>query len=391
MTAEPAHRGLTWDHPRGYAALIAAAARAQAEPGRALLHWDRQRLEGFESHPIGDLARDYDLLVMDHPHVGEAVALDCLVPLEELFAAELIATWRARTVGLAMESYHWAGRHWALPLDVATQVMASRADLLGTAPPRDWNEVIRLSERGRVALAIAGPHAVLHLFAICAALGHPPQGDDLLPAAACAEAWDILCRLYARTVPGTTEMNPIGLLETMAGGDDIALVPLVYGYVNYAVAQPGRRPIDFDDAPLAGLGGRHGSILGGTGIAITRRARVSPPLLDHLAWLLSDEAQTWFIPEHEGQPSSRAAWHDNRVNARWGEFYRRTEATIADAVLRPRHDGYIAFQTRAASLVRAGLRDGADAASVLTRLRAAWRESLAPSCRHVHAGVSVQP
>ncbi len=65
---------LTWDHPRGYNAL-AAAARLQAFAGSGLsIAWDKQPLEGFESHPITDLCARYDLVVLDHPHVGEAVA-----------------------------------------------------------------------------------------------------------------------------------------------------------------------------------------------------------------------------------------------------------------------------------------------------------------------------
>ena len=85
------HQGLTWDHPRGYAALAAAAGQAAAE-GRAIVAWSKQPLEGFESHPIADLAARFDLLVLDHPHIGEAVDADCLVPLEELFAADEIAS-----------------------------------------------------------------------------------------------------------------------------------------------------------------------------------------------------------------------------------------------------------------------------------------------------------
>lgn len=45
-------RALTWNHPRGYNALAAAAARPElAESGLAIA-WDKQPLEGFESHPI---------------------------------------------------------------------------------------------------------------------------------------------------------------------------------------------------------------------------------------------------------------------------------------------------------------------------------------------------
>jgi multiple sugar transport system substrate-binding protein len=278
-----------------------------------------------------------------------------------------------------MDSYYWAGRHWALPLDVATQVMASRPDLLHAPPPATWTDVVRLSETHAVALSVAGPHAALALFAICAALGDPPGGEDLLPDASAAAAWEILARLHARAPRGSLTLNPIGLLEAMARTDEIAVVPLVYGYVNYTRPRPGLRAVAFDDAPLAYPGGRHGSVLGGTGIAITRRARVSPRLRDHFVWLMSDDAQCGFIPDHAGQPSSRAAWADNRVNAESSGFYRRTSATIGDAMLRPRHAGYIAFQSEASVLIRAGLDSGASVARVLSPLRAAWRHSFPPS------------
>src|SRR3546814_10531003 len=87
-------RGLTWDHPRGYNALAAAAATsADCE-----LDWDKQPLEGFEAHPIADLCARYDLVVLDHPHVGEAVAAGCLQPLEAHFGADEIAALGAESI-----------------------------------------------------------------------------------------------------------------------------------------------------------------------------------------------------------------------------------------------------------------------------------------------------
>jgi multiple sugar transport system substrate-binding protein len=376
MIVDPPCRGLSWDHPRGYAALTAAAECANVGRGAPLLAWDRQPLEGFESRPIGELARDYDLLVIDHPHIGEAVAEGCLVPLEDVFDASLIAGWAARTIGSAMASYALGGQHWVLPLDVATQVMASRPDLLPRSQPGTWDDVVRMSERCPVAVSVAGPHALLHLFALCAALGNEPGGEDLLASAPFGEAWRILAALHAHAPGGTTSLNPIELLEAMAGGNPIALVPLVYGYVNYAVPARGRHALAFDEAPVAVQHGRRGSVLGGTGIAITRRACLSPELRAHLVWLLSEEAQTQFIPLHEGQPSARTAWLDDAVNARWAGFYRRTAITVAGALVRPRHAGYIAFQTRASAMIRAALHDGTDATTILHQLRATWRSSL---------------
>jgi multiple sugar transport system substrate-binding protein len=392
LVVDPPRRGLTWDHPRGYAALTAAAECAAVRRGGPLLTWDRQPLEGFESHPIGELARHYDLLVIDHPHIGEAVAEGCLVSLEDVFDVSLIADWSTRTMGSAMASYAWGGQHWALPLDVATQVMALRPDLLAGPQPGTWDDVVRMSERCAVTVSVAGPHAVLHLFALCAALGAEPGREDLLASAPFVEAWRILTVLHARSPRGTTSLNPIELLETMAGSNAIALVPLVYGYVNYAVPAGGRHAVVFDDAPVAVSGGRHGSVLGGTGIAITRRARVSPELHAHLVWLLSDEAQTQFIPFHEGQPSARAAWSDDAVNARWAGFYHRTAGTVAAALVRPRHAGYIAFQARASALIRAALHDGTDAITILDQLRAAWRNSLAAAVREgTFTGARTEP
>lgn len=126
--------GLTWDHPRGRDALEEAARRVNAGRSGPLLDWAVQPLEGFASAPIAELAARHDLLVLDHPHIGEAVAEGCLIPLDELFPAETLAAWARDSVGRSFASYVWDGRPWALPLDVATQVMARRPDMLANPP-----------------------------------------------------------------------------------------------------------------------------------------------------------------------------------------------------------------------------------------------------------------
>jgi len=364
------HLGLTWDHPRGFNAL-AAAEREIAPPG--LIHWEKQPLEGFESHPIGDLAARYDVLVLDHPHIGEAVALDCLCPLENVFSPADIAAWEEASIGATMASYLWQGAHWALPLDVATQVLAFRADLAGD-PPVSWDDVLALSERAPVAVSVGGPHAVLNFHSLCLAYGATPGGHDLVDDAAASQALDILARLHRRAPPGTETLNPIGLLDAMATTDAIACVPLVYGYVNYARAGQGRHLVGFADAPT-GPGGNRGSVLGGTGLALTRRARPHAALLDHLRWLLGADAQCGFIPDHDGQPSARRAWSDVAVNAASNGFYRSTLATIDVAWVRPRHAGAIAFQTEAAALIRRFVESSATAPETIAALRTTWRRS----------------
>jgi multiple sugar transport system substrate-binding protein len=369
------YRGLTWDHPRGYRALQVAAAQQTERENGLTLDWDTHSLEGFETHPIADLCARYDLVVLDHPHVGEAVEAGCLIPLETLFDAAEIAEWGAASIGPSLASYRYAERHWALPLDAATQVMAARDDLLDDPLPQTWAEVLALSERRPVALSLAGPHAALTFQSIVAAIddARPRDPDHFVHDDSGAAALDIMAPLASRTPDAARDLNPIALLERMRRDDGVALCPLVYGYVNYAAPVDGGRAILFGNAPAAHAGGRRGSTLGGTGIGISARATATPALFDHLRWLLSDIAQRGFIPVHDGQPSRRSAWSEEAVNARWGNFYRNTAVTLEDAYVRPRFPNAIALQTEVSALLRDGLASGTPHATLLNAMQDAYR------------------
>ena len=181
MSAVPA-RGLTWDHPRGHLPLEAAADASGID-----LEWRRQPLEGFESHPLEELAGRYDLLVIDHPHVGEAAASGVLQPLDAAVLAGL-----PPAVGASAASYRYGGAQWALPLDAAAQVGVARPDRLAGPPPATWEEALALAAREPALLPLAGPHAALGLFAIAAAfgdvVGRGPDGT-LFAGPGAREAW----------------------------------------------------------------------------------------------------------------------------------------------------------------------------------------------------------
>jgi multiple sugar transport system substrate-binding protein len=379
------YRGLTWDHPRGFNALAAAADRLDAARDGIAITWDKQPLEGFESHPIGELCARYDLVVLDHPHIGEAVASACLVPLEETFTADDLSTWSRDTIGPCLTSYRYARYHWALPLDAATQVMVATTDL-DRDPPRTWDAVVACSADMPVALSIAGPHPLLTFFSLATAFGEPPAEPDsdlLVSEETGAQVLDLMATLVGRMPAAARAWNPIELLGAMATGRTVALCPLVYGYVNYA-SRDGRtgRPLVFHDAPSVADGARRGSTLGGTGIGITRRCQVTSALVSHLRWLMSAHAQTVFIPRHDGQPSRRAAWHDDEVNAGCRDFYKRTARTVGDAYVRPRYAGYIAFQTEGAELLRQGLLERTMHRTILERLQASYRRSRPAGAEH---------
>ena len=365
----PSYKALTWDHPRGYHALRDAA--AEVAPGQGLsIHWDKHPLEGFESHPIADLCANYDLVVLDHPHIGEAVEAGCLIPLEDVLGADELKALGDATIGPCLSSYRYAEKHWALPLDAATQVMAYRPDR--SSGVHRWDEVVVEARKGGVALSLAGPHAALSFLSICAAFGEPPAVRDpkvLVSEALGEEVFHVLASIYAHAEKSVLALNPIGILAHMATHDDVRLVPLVYGYVNYT-----RQGLKFADAPTGYAG--IGSTLGGTGIGISTRCQVTPELLTHLRWLLGETAQRGFIPAHDGQPSRRSAWHDPAVNAAWGGFYSATAQTLESAYVRPRYSGYIAWQSAASAYLRQALIDGLDGAEVTRTLNRMHQDTI---------------
>lgn len=367
-------RGLTWDHPRGRNALERAAQQT-ADSSNPLIRWDVQPLEGFESAPIEELAARYDVIVLDHPHLGEAVARQCLQPLDAVFPASMIKDLAVGCVGPSLVSYRLDDRQWALPLDAATQVSVRVPELVPTAPT-SWDQLGELD--APVAVCLAGPHALMNFFSACVGLGaipHDQPGNGLVDLERGVEAYRLLAGIVARMAPELAELNPIGMLDRMRRRRDIGYLPWVYGYVNYAAPGPDGPPLHFSDVPQLRSGGRLGSTIGGTGLALSARCTPDQALVDHLGWLLSQQAQTGFIPDNDGQPSLRSAWTDGAVNAAAGDFYADTLATIDDAWVRPRFDGYIGFQTAASTMLRQALLSGADARRTVEELNQTYDRS----------------
>ena len=143
--------------------------RCRAGPG----HWDVQPLSGFESTPIEELAERYDLIVLDHPHLGDALAPPLPSAgrrLPRRPATEFAGRRAWRRTGCD-------GRLWAL---AAGRRHAGRRDAGGSGRSRRscGRRCVELSHRAPVALSLAGPHALLTFASICVALGEEPAAAD---------------------------------------------------------------------------------------------------------------------------------------------------------------------------------------------------------------------
>ena len=148
-------KGITWSHSRGYTSITAVSQRfCELNPGVSI-EWEKRSLQEFADAPIENLAKAYDLLIIDHPWAGFAAATGILLPLNEYLPAAYLADQETNSVGKSHLSYNFNGFQSALAIDAATPVAVYRPDYFadqGAALPTDFEdvEIGRASCRERV-------------------------------------------------------------------------------------------------------------------------------------------------------------------------------------------------------------------------------------------------
>jgi multiple sugar transport system substrate-binding protein len=162
----------------------------------------------------------------------------------------------------------------------------------------------------------------------------------------------------------------------MATTDEIAYVPLAFGYASFGRASAASHALAFAPGP-AGAAGVPSGTLGGAGLAVFASSAHVEAACAYAAFTASAEAQRGVYVRGGGQPGHRSAWTDPEVNASSGGAYAATLDALDAAYLRPRHDGFLTFQDEAGTLLHASVRDdAADADDVLDALDASYRSSL---------------
>ena len=138
-------KGITWGHSRGLTPLVAAAQRWSELYPDVSISWEKRSLQQFADYPIEKLTEEYDLLIIDHPWVGKAASLGCVLPLDNYLSETYLNEQAESSVGYSHHSYHYDGHQWALAIDAATPAASCRADLLqeaGVRIPETWDEVL---------------------------------------------------------------------------------------------------------------------------------------------------------------------------------------------------------------------------------------------------------
>jgi multiple sugar transport system substrate-binding protein len=236
-------------------------------------------------------------------------------------------------------------------------VSVGRADLVAQRSlPGTWGEVLELARVTPTALCLGGPHALLMFSALCVAAGADVgrrRADGYVDVATGTAVLRLMRELAALADSAVSQGNPISVLDAMAAGDSVAYCPLLYGYVTYHQG-PGAA-LDAADAPRWQPDERRGSVLGGTGLAVSRRCADMDSARRVLLGLSAATHQSGTAIEYGGQPSALAAWTDPAVDLASGNFYSATLESISTAWVRPRFDGFVAFQSASSALLREAL------------------------------------
>ncbi len=364
-------RGMTWDHRRAIDPLLTTQEIfARLHPGIEI-SWSSRPLHGFEFTPIAELARSYDLIILDHPFCGDIAASGCLLPVDEI-----VSDARSAFVGPSLETYVYAGRTWAVPVDAACQVAVSRPDLLarvGATPPENWAALLDLGRHTarhgmKLAIGLSGVHSLMTFFTLCANLGRPCTTSPNEPLVDRDTALTVLGHMRALLAfcpREAVDWNSIALHDAMVARDDLIFCPAVYCYATYAEADQ-RRPLRFHDFP--GARGPRGSTIGGTGLGISAHCAHPEAALSYARFAASATAQAAFACHH-GQPARIEAWQNSEINARFGGCYAATRRTMDGCWIRPRFPGYLGFQAKAGDLIEQHLRDEVTEDDLLDRLQ----------------------
>lgn len=374
-------RGITWEHERGLNPLLAAATAFEQNTG-VRVRWEARTLQGFGDEPVAGLAARYDLVVLDHPHVGRLAPSGALLPLDDALAPEFLADQERNSVGPSYRSYAWDGHLWALAIDAAAIVSASRADLLAELDleaPRTWDSVLALGRLARrrglwIGLPLPPVDALIHLMTLCANVGAPMFADPcvVVQREAGLVALERLRALVELSHPRSWGWDPIGVLERMSTCDEVVHCPLLFGYSNYS--RSGFRPhlLQFDPVASAGLG-PVGGVLGGAGLAVSTQAHNLDAAVAYAAFVASGEVQRTLYVTHAGQPGHRSAWLAPDVNKACGNFFQRTLPGLDGAYLRPRHDRVLDLLLDGGEVVLRHLHGDLDGDAALDTLDAMWR------------------
>ena len=355
--------GLTWQNPRGYDPLVAASKAWRKLHPDTQVEWEALPWIDFEHRLLASFAgeaKPYDLVMLDHPWVGTLVSQGYLVPWAELADEGYLGELARRVVPPSFDSYVWEGDLWALPVDAACHAGLVRRDLADSrALPGDWQDLKAWASSHRSAdtfplvLSISSVLGHCLFLALMQAQGTPPYLDSVNPRCdpqAAAHVLETIVELQGFTPPGSQHWGPWDIFTHMTSKDDIGYCPQIFGYVNYFDAESRRR---LQIVPCPAFEGRDAApILGGVGLAVSRRSEHQREAADYARFVMSEATQREIFPGHNGQPATASAWSDETLDASVDHFYSALLPEMQRSFVRPRYAGFHDIELKNAAVLQ---------------------------------------
>ena len=373
-------KGITWNHTRGLLPMVATAQRfTELNPGIEI-SWEKRSLQEFADASIEELAKRFDLLVIDHPWTGFGAQTNAILPLSDYLSAEYIKDQEINTVGRSYGSYVFSNKLWALPIDAATPVAAARLDILekqGLKVPQTYADLLALAKKGLVAFAGIPVDVLMSFYMYCCSLGEAPfQSEEKVISPETGKKALRMFRELAQLIDvANFNRNPIQVYEAMVNSDEIAYCPFAYGYSNYSRIGYSRKLLHFYD--LVSLNNQPMiSSLGGTGLAVSSFSKHIPEAIKYAEFTASSQVQQNIFSDNGGQPGHLQAWKSDRINQLTHDYFKNTLPALERAFLRPRYSGHMYFQDHAGDVIRDYLMNGGNEDVVLEELNALYVKSL---------------
>jgi len=373
-------KGIAWNHTRGFTSVVATAQRFEELNPNVRITWEKRSLQAFADAPLDDLTTQYDLLIMDNPHVSIAARDKVLLPFDDYLSAEFLQELANNSVGKSHASYHVNNKQWTLATDAATPIATWREDLVlqqNIQIPKTWKQLLELAKSGKVAFASIPIDTLMHHYMMCIALGSNifKSKTELAPRQIMTDAIKTYKELLDLTPSFCLEMNPIKIYEHMTQTDDIVYSPFNYGYSNYS-----KKHYADHILKAGGLvtfnGKRLKSTLGGAGIAVSSKTQHSEIAMKYAEFTASEKIQSGLYFEFGGQPGHRKSWLNEEVNSQCKNFFKDTLQTLDEATMRPQYYGYMYFQDEASPVIHEAVSGKTTIEVAVDKINEIYRESL---------------
>jgi multiple sugar transport system substrate-binding protein len=377
--------GITWGHSRGITPLLAYSQRFSELYPSVEVTWKKRSLQEFADYPIELLTRHYDLLIIDHPWVGCAADLRCVLPLDEHLPATYLDEQAAHSVGPSHQSYFYKDHQWALTIDAATPVASFRPDLFrkhNADRPQTWDELIALTKEGKVAAPAIPIDVLMNFYTFCIAHGEEPFQDEekVIDTETGLKALTMMQEFYSLLDKRFFGYNPIAVAEAMSKEDAYWYCPFAYGYSNYSRRGYAKHLLQYADV-VSFNNEKLRTTIGGTGLAVSAFSQHKELAIEYARQIVSPEVQSTFYVEHGGQPGHLSAWENEAANRLCKNYFANVLPAMERGFVRPRYNGYFHFQDRAGEPLQQFLQQGGNPEKLLKDMNVLYQRSLS---LHLH-------